>query len=211
MRIINSTYFTRNNNYNLPLAESIPSSYESENNSSDKEAIEILCNDVEQELLLNSVGLVNYDFIQSITDLSAVDEKWKWLIEGHKYDDKWWKGLKDDYSCIVSAVYYLYLNDMQHVSAIGTTQIDPEKAKIVTPAYKIANACNDFFKTYQGERKIDNCVSVSNYRGINFRDYSHQANSLVSLKEFLNDHKELFELDKIPFVEYNHRFNSFGL
>lgn len=211
MRIIDSTYFAKNNEYNIPLAQDMPSSYEGVNNSSDKEAIETLCKDVEQEILLNSIGLANYDFIKSITDLDSADEKWKWLIEGHKYDDKWWKGLKDDYSCIVSAVYYLYLNNMQHLSAIGTTQIDPDKAKIVTPFYKIVSACNNFFKSYQGERSIQNYYSASTYRGVRFRDYHGESNSIVSLKEFLNDHKELFELNKVSFIEYHHRLNSFGL
>lgn len=211
MRIIDSTYFTKNNEYNIPLAQNIPSSYENDNNTSDKEYIDTLCKDVEQEIILNSMGLANYDFIESITNLSVVDEKWKWLIEGYKYDDKWWKGLKDDYSCIVSAVYYLYLNNTQHLSAIGTAQVNPENAKIVTPFYKISNACNNFFNSYQGKRVIQSCFSVSNYRGVRYRDFHRESNSIVSLKEFLNDHKTLFELENIPFIEYEHRLNSFGI
>lgn len=209
MRLIDSTYFTKNNEVNLPLADELPTSYVGSNNTQDSDAIDNLCERVEEEILINALGLEVYEEIANANTITVLPEHLQWLINGKKYDGKWFKGLADDLSCIVYAIYFQYINQTTQVpSALGVIQNNPENATQTIPNYFISNANQMFLKLYQGVR-CDVEVSVGTYRGVTYRDYYNASNYIVSLREFINDHKEYF--DNTKFIEYKNSYNSFGL
>lgn len=207
MQIITKSYFSKENQLNIPLSTTIPTAGVSA--PSNQNYIDSLCEKIERELLLNALGLTLYrEFQIALGDIDIVaNAKWKKLLNGTDYNVKNWIGLNHDFSLIAQKVFEIYLTETNSfLTQSGTVQTNSENAKLVTPAYKIANSSQSFIKQYQGVNSNEPIVYD------NFTDWSGDFEDVeVSLYRYLMDNKEDFP----TWNESNFRFyetkNSFGI
>lgn len=203
--------FNKPNELFIPLASEQPKSFSTVSSPNNQEALTNAITLVEQDILLNVLGLSIYNELQTaLNDLPNADQKWRDLVEGVEYDSKKWEGLSNDYSLLAFAIYYFFLNsNTQFNTAVGVAQINSENAQTVSPSYKLSNAWQKFITKYQnGYRSTPNVV-FSN--GVYFEDWSNSDNSVfVSLYTYLLDKKEDFGWDLNNFKSYEN-INTFNL
>lgn len=208
--IIDITYFQKANGLNIPLSVSAPVANASMQTPNTVEALELLIIKVEKSILLNALGLDLYNLLQ--TALGDIDNplnvRFKDLVEGKEYDGKVWNGLDYEESLIAWRIYELFVSEANTaLTAVGTANINPEKANLISPQYRIANANNAFIKQYQGGYLKEPIVYD------NFIDWFGCNDEIeVSLYRYLMDNLSIFpELDNLSNFKVYESQNSFGI
>jgi basic membrane lipoprotein Med (substrate-binding protein (PBP1-ABC) superfamily) len=165
---------------------------------------------VEKSILLNAFGVAMYNELQlALADLNnPLYASYKKLVEGETYNDKVWVGLNNDYSLIAYRIFEEYMTETG-VALVqnGNVQLNPEKAQLVSPAYKIANANQKFINQYQGGYLIQPRIYE------NFIDWFgvDSDNLNISLYQYLIDKKADFPLWKMENFKVYETKNTFGL
>ena len=211
-QIVTITYFQNANDLNIPLSvvNLVANPTLATPNSND--ALTSLCVKVEKSILLNALGLATYNTLQEALEDDFVNPlfaSYKKLVEGEEYDGKVWEGLDNEYSLIAYKIYQTFLTQTnEHLTGVGNTQGNPEKATLVTPAYKIASASQNFVQKYQSGYLEYPLV----YNDGEFIDwFGNQEGVEVSLYQYLVDKKADFpdlNIDKFRTYEAE---NSFGI
>lgn len=214
MNIIDLTYFQQANVLNIPLSISAPVANSVWNTPDNTAYLENLITRVEKSILLNAFGLAFYNELQlALADIdNPLYASYKELVQGKEYDGKVWKGLEDDYSLIAFKVYETFLTETnERLASAGAVKVNVEAATLVTPAYKIANASQEFYKGYQAGFCF---VPTIYYDGL-FIDWTEQDLDVsVSLWQYMNDNKAdfpLFNIDNFGIYEPLDAKNSFGI
>lgn len=210
--IIDTTYFQKANGLNIPLSQSAPISNVAMQTPNNAQALELLITKVEKSILLNALGLSVYNELQlALADIdNPLYASYKKLVQGDEYDGKVWNGLNYDNSLIAWRIYELFINEANTtLTAVGTANINPEKANLVTPHYRIANANANFIIQYQGGYLKYPII----YEDVNFVDWfgGCEDSVEVSLYQYLVDKvAEFNDLDISKFKIYSTQ-NSFGI
>lgn len=208
MQIVNSSYFAKQNNLNIPLAIQTPSGVNIPNNES---YLDNLCIVVEREIMLNALGLTLYNEFIAITDINLAPQRWQDLVNGVEYDGKVWNGLELDYSLIAYRVYEQYTTETNiRLSATGATKVNAENATNQTPAYLIAQANLNFIAQYQGANSNEPSLYYRN--GIQVMDWFNYSNNIaVSLYQYLTDNAvEWSEWNPSTYLFYETK-NTYGI
>jgi hypothetical protein len=209
MSILDLTYFQKANALNIPLSVSAPIANASMQTPNMEETLTLLIDSVEKSILLNSLGLNLYNLL--ITALEDIDNptnaRFKSLVEGEEYDGKIWEGLLSDENLLACRVYQLFQEQQNTIlSGVGNVQVSPEKANLVTPAYKIASANQNFIYKYQ------NGLLTSPIVIGNFTDWFGCNDDIqVSLYRYLVDKAEVFPEWDLSKFKYYETINSFGI
>lgn len=202
--------FQQANELNIPLASQTLVANPTLNTPNNVAYLTELITTVEKSILLNAFGVAMYNELQlAIADdftnpLYASYEK---LVKGENYNDKVWVGLDNNYSLIAYRIFEEYMTQTS-VALVqnGNVQLNPEKATLVSPSYKIANANQKFIKQYQGGYLIEPIIFEI------FIDWFGQGESIeVSLYNYLVDKKDDFPLWKLENFKVYEQKNSFGL
>jgi hypothetical protein len=207
-QIIDIAYFQKANELNIPLSIQNIVANPALATPNSSEFLTLLCARVEKSILVNALGLTAYSELQvALVDLDEAPIKWKRLVEGYEYDGKIWEGLDNDYSLIAYKIFEECLTEQnQRLTGVGTVEGNPEKATLVSPKYKIANASQKFVSKYQGGYLTEPIV-IGNF--IDWYGCNDDIN--VSLYKYLQDQKEDFtNIDLSKFRTYETQ-NSFGI
>jgi len=201
MQVVNSSYFQNQNSIYIPLAVVDPSS-----TPNNKTELDILCEKLEREILLNALGLSIYNEVKAITDIESAPERLKKLIQGDEYDDKIWLGLDNDDSLIANYIYQEFVTQTDiRLSATGAKKVNPENATNQKPAYLISTAHQNFIKQYQSEYLIEPLIYE------NFLDWYGCNEIEKSLYGYLMDKRVDFPEWKPEFFKIYEPKNSFGI
>ena len=208
--IITIQYFKKANELNIPLSVAVPVSNTSNATPSNEGYLTNLIAREEKSILLNALGLATYNTLQlALADIdNPLYASYKKLVEGDEYDGKVWQGLSNDYSLLAYRIYEVFVSETnRRLSAIGSVQVNPQGAETTTPAYKIANANQNFINKYQGGYLIEPIVYD------NFIDWFGQNNDVeISLYQYLLDKQADFVGFKIDeFRVICESQNSFGI
>jgi len=160
--IVQITDFQQANSLNIPLSNDVPVSNAGMQSPNSKKYLEDLIIEVEKTVLLNAFGLSMYNELQlALADIdNPLYASYKKLVQGDEYDDKVWAGLNDDLSFIAAKINEEFLTETStRLSGVGVVVGQPEKAGLVSPAYKIATANQLFFKGYQNGYLIDPTIT----------------------------------------------------
>jgi hypothetical protein len=210
-QIVTITYFQNPNELNIPLgvAQAVANPTLATPNSAS--ALTSLCVRVEKSILLNALGLVTYNTLQlALADINnPLYASYKKLVQGDSYDGKVWQGLNYEYSLIAYRIFEQYITETnEHLTGVGNTQGKPERATLVSPKYKIANANQQFIEKYQGGF-LD--YPFVYYDGEFIDWYGNQEPVEISLYQYLLDKKADFVgFDIEKFKTYETK-NSFGI
>jgi len=208
--IIDKTYFQKANELNIPLSVQTLVANPTLQTPNDVAYLDSLCLRVEKSILLNALGLAMYNELQlAITDsfTNPLYASYKKLVEGDEYDGKVWQGLDNDYSLIAYRIFEEFMTETNvRLVANGNVQLSPEKASLISPAYKIANANQKFIQSYQSGFLREPIIFE------NFIDWFGSNDEInVSLYNYLIDKKEDFPLwDLSKFAVYTTK-NTFGI
>jgi hypothetical protein len=208
--IIDKTYFQKANELNIPLSVQTLVANPTLQTPNDVAYLDALCLRVEKSILLNALGLAMYNELQlAITDsfTNPLYASYKKLVEGEEYDGKVWQGLENDYSLIAYRIFEEFMTETNvRLVANGNVQLSPEKASLISPAYKIANSNQKFIQLYQGGY-LQEPIIYNHF--IDWFGCNDELN--VSLYNYLIDKKENFPLwDLSKFAVYTNK-NTFGL
>jgi len=210
-QIVTVSYFQNANELNIPLgvAQAVANPTLATPNSSS--ALTSLCVKVEKSILLNALGLTTYNTLQlALADINnPLYASYKKLVQGENYDGKVWVGLNYEYTLIAYRIFEEFITQTnEHLTGVGNTQGKPEKATLVSPKYKIANANQKFIDMYQGGYLNEPFI----YNDGEFIDwFGNQEATEVSLYQYLLDKKDNFtgfDIDKFKTYETK---NSFGI
>ena len=210
-QIVTVSYFQNANDLNIPLgvANAVANPTLATPNSSN--ALTELCVKVEKSILLNALGLTTYNTLQlALADINnPLYASYKKLVQGDSYDGKVWQGLNYEYSLIAYRIFEQYITETnEHLTGVGNTQGKPEKATLVSPKYKIANANQQFIEKYQGGF-LDYPFVYNDGEFIDW--YGNQEPVEISLYQYLLDKKADFvDFDIEKFKTYETK-NSFGI
>jgi hypothetical protein len=210
-QIVTVSYFQNPNELNIPLGVGLAVANPSLATPNSASALTALCVKVEKSILLNALGLATYNTLQlALADINnPLYASYKKLVEGDEYDGKVWNGLDYEYSLIAYRIFEQYITETnEHLTGVGNTQGKPEKATLVSPKYKIANANQQFIDIYQGGY-LDYPIVYNNGEFIDW--FGNQEAVEVSLYQYLLDKKADFEdFDIEKFKTYETK-NSFGI
>jgi hypothetical protein len=201
MQIVNSSFFNNQNYIHIPLAVVDPSS-----TPSNKTELDYLCEKLEKEILLNSLGLSLYNEIKALTDINLASVQLQKLIKGDEYDGKIWLGLDNDDSLIANFIFQQFVTDTDiRLSATGAKKVNAENATVQTPKYLIAGSYQNFIQQYQGEYLIQPIVTG------NFVDWYGCDSIEKSLYGYLMDKQADFPTWKPEYFKVYETKNSFGI
>jgi hypothetical protein len=210
-QIVTITYFQNPNELNIPLgvAQAVANPTLATPNSAS--ALTSLCVRVEKSILLNALGLATYNTLQlALADINnPLYASYKKLVQGDSYDGKVWQGLNYEYSLIAYRIFEQYITETnEHLTGVGNTQGKPERANLVSPKYKIANANQQFIEKYQGGF-LDYPFVYNDGEFIDW--FGNQETVEISLYQYLLDKKADFvDFDIEKFKTYETK-NSFGI
>jgi hypothetical protein len=201
--------FQKANELNIPLAVQALVANPTLQTPNEVVYLNELISRIEKQLLLNALGLEMYKELQlALADLNApANASYKKLVKGDDYDGKLWDGLENDYSLIAYRIFEEYMTETNvRLVVNGNVKLDPEKAKLVCPAYKIANANQKFTEKYQGGFMEKPIIFE------NFIDWFGQGDDInVSLYNYLIDKREDFPTWDISKFRTYETKNTFGL
>lgn len=210
-QIVDISYFQKANGLNIPLAKEFITANPSLETPNQSSALTYLCEKIEKELLLNALGLTTYNELQlALADLNnPLNAKYKKLVEGEEYSGKIWNGLNSDYTFIAWRIYEQFLFETnEQLNGIGTTNVTPQSATLITPAYKIAGANANFLQNYQGGYLKYPII----YNESNFIDWYGNDNIVdVSLYRYLTDKSSDFANVDLSYFKFYESQNSFGI
>lgn len=204
-QIITSSKFNIANELNIPLAADFISDNPSLQTPSAKAFLDNLCIKLEKELLINALGLVQYNALQlAFPDIEEPENaKYKKLVQGDEYDGKIWIGLDSDYSPIAWLVLQQFLiAQSQQLTGVGVVNVQPEAAQLVSPKHRIAIANAEFVKMYQLGYMDEPYVSSDGL----FVDWfgCNNNSAYVSLWQYLVDKQADFSIEYFkPYETYN--------
>jgi hypothetical protein len=210
-QIVTITYFQNPNELNIPLgvAQAVANPTLATPNSAS--ALTSLCVKIEKSILLNALGLATYNTLQlALADINnPLYASYKKLVQGDSYDGKVWQGLNYEYSLIAYRIFEQYITETnEHLTGVGNTQGKPERATLVSPKYKIANANQHFIEKYQGGF-LDYPFVYNDGEFIDW--FGNQETVEISLYQYLLDKKDDFaNFDIEKFKTYETK-NSFGI
>jgi len=210
-QIVTITYFQNPNELNIPLgvAQAVANPTLATPNSAS--ALTSLCVKIEKSILLNALGLATYNTLQlALADINnPLYASYKKLVQGDSYDGKVWQGLNYEYSLIAYRIFEQYITETnEHLTGVGNTQGKPERATLVSPKYKIANANQQFIEKYQGGF-LDYPFVYNDGEFIDW--FGNQETVEISLYQYLLDKKADFaDFDIEKFKTYETK-NSFGI
>jgi hypothetical protein len=210
-QIVTITYFQNPNELNIPLgvAQAVANPTLATPNSAS--ALTSLCVKIEKSILLNALGLATYNTLQlALADINnPLYASYKKLVQGDSYDGKVWQGLNYEYSLIAYRIFEQYITETnEHLTGVGNTQGKPERANLVSPKYKIANANQQFIEKYQGGF-LDYPFVYNDGEFIDW--FGNQETVEISLYQYLLDKKADFvDFDIEKFKTYETK-NSFGI
>lgn len=210
MQIVDTSFFI--NELYIPLAVATVSGSVSTTTPNNNGVLNSLIIEVEKDILLNALGLTNYNLLQTaLVDLPNADQKWKDLVNGKDYGDYQWEGLNSPKGCLVYAVYYTFIHqNAEQLTAIGVTKVNSENAVNVSPFAKLANSWQKFTNKYQGGCLLNPLTSMSvDYSFVDW--YGTQENVQRSLYQYLNDNAVTYGFDASKFQTFDDNVNSFGL
>lgn len=200
------------NDLYIPLAQGTINSTPNTATPNSRAGVLELINEVEKDVLLNSLGLDLYnELLAALVDLPSADQKWKDLVNGVEYDGKIWEGLDNTKSLLLYAVYTLFImNNSDHLTALGVAKSKVENANITTNVTKVSYAWQKFLSKYQ-----DGCLAeplVYSDSGYTFTDYYGTNDNIKrSLYQYLNDNLDTWTTwDSAKFRLYE-QINSFGI
>jgi hypothetical protein len=208
--IITISKFQQPNELNIPLASQTIVANPTLNNPNNVAYLTELITRVEKSVLLNAFGVAMYNELQlALADINnPLYASYKKLVQGDSYNDKNWVGLTYNYSLIAYRIFEEYMTET-NVSLVqnGNVEPNPEKARLVSPSYKIANANQKFIEQYQGGYLREPIIYE------NFVDWFNEdsENPNVSLYRYMIDKKDdfpLWNLEKFRVYEIK---NTFGL
>lgn len=215
-QIVTKSYFTKNNGLYIPMSVEHPTSTPAQASPNNATAIDLLCVKVEKELLQNALGLATYTTLQlALADIdNPLYASYKKLVEGDTYDGKMWTGLKYDYSLIAYRIYELFRTAAEsQTTSTGEAKVNTQNSNQYTPAYKIADANQQFLVQYQGG--YCEFPTVSFIDGVEFIDfYAMNEGVNVSFYQYMTDKKADFtdfDIEKFKLFSENAVKNSFGL
>lgn len=215
-QIVTRSYFNNNNGLYIPMAVEHPTSYPSQSSPNNASAIDLMCEKVERDILLNALGLATYNELQlALADINnPLYASYKKLVEGDSYDGKVWNGLNDEYSLIAYRVYELFRTSTEsQTTSTGEAKVNTQNANHYSPSYKIADANQLFIKKYQGN--YSQFPDISFVHGVEFIDYFGEHEEIeVSFYNYMNDKKSdfsNFNIEKFKIYTENALKNSFGL
>ena len=207
-QIIDVTYFQKANELNIPLSVEMVVANPSLQTPNTQQELTLLCQKVEKSILLNALGLTTYNELQlALADINnPLYASYKKLVQGEEYDNKIWIGLDNDYSLIAWRILEQYLfKSNEQLTALGTVNVQPEKAQLKSPKYKIASANANFINGYQkGYLEFP----IISFDGVFVDWFGFDNDTYVSLYQYLNDKNEDFSIEY--FKSYDTQ-NSFGL
>lgn len=169
-----------------------------------KSEVELFIEKYEKLLLVNSLGVIQYNAL--IADVSA-SGKWYDLKNGKEYDGKIWVGLK---SITIPFIFYHYLkNDKTFYSTTGIQRPDSENSTSVNPTLSLVESWNYFVEAYQG---LNHCnwyflQPIFYFEGWDYWNNQNKS-SYVSLKEYLSYFKDDYDSS---FFKHYEMINRFGL
>jgi len=210
-QIVTITYFQNPNELNIPLgvAQAVANPTLATPNSAS--ALTSLCVKIEKSILLNALGLATYNTLQlALADINnPLYASYKKLVQGDSYDGKVWQGLNYEYSLIAYRIFEQYITETnEHLTGVGNTQGKPERATLVSPKYKIANANQQFIEKYQGGF-LDYPFVYNDGEFIDW--FGNQETVEISFYQYLLDKKDDFvDFDIEKFKTYETK-NSFGI
>jgi hypothetical protein len=209
-QIINQTYFNKENELYLPLAVANPVPSTGQTTSNNVSIINNLCAKVEIDLLLNALGNVLYQELQTaLADIDNANAKWKNLVNGENYDDKTWKGLKNDYSFLAYKIHAIFLTEnADQLTALGVSKAKSKNNVNTSSNYRIVRSNNLFLKGYQNGYVTEPIVFEN---GI---DWFSQNEIDVSFWTYLIDKKADFPTwneNNFYIFGCDEQVNSFGL
>jgi hypothetical protein len=210
-QIVTITYFQNPNELNIALgvAQAVANPTLATPNSAS--ALTSLCVKIEKSILLNALGLATYNTLQlALADINnPLYASYKKLVQGDSYDGKVWQGLNYEYSLIAYRIFEQYITETnEHLTGVGNTQGKPERATLVSPKYKIANANQQFIEKYQGGF-LDYPFVYNDGEFIDW--FGNQETVEISLYQYLLDKKDDFaNFDIEKFKTYETK-NSFGI
>lgn len=215
-QIIDVTYFQKANELNIPLSVEMVVANPSLQTPNTQQELTLLCQKVEKSILLNALGLTTYNELQlALADIdNPLYASYKKLVQGDEYDGKIWNGLDYDYSLIAYRVYELFRTATEsQTTSTGETKVNTQNASNYSPAYKIADANQQFLLQYQGGYCHYPMVSIID--GVEFVDWVGSAEGVnVSFYQYMNDKKADFvdfDIEKFRIYGENEFKNSFGL
>jgi hypothetical protein len=207
--IITISKFQQANELNIPLASQTIVANPTLNTPNNVAYLTELITTTEKSILLNAFGVAMYNELQlALADLNnPLYASYKKLVQGETYNDKVWVGLDNNYSLIAYRIFEEYMTQTSvDLVQNGNVQLNPEKATLISPSYKIANANQKFIKQYQSGYLKEPIIYD------NFIDWFGQGDELyVSLYAYLVDKKEDFPLWKLDNFRVYEEKNSFGL
>ena len=208
-QIIDVSYFQKANELNIPLSVAMVVANPAIQTPNEQAALTLLCQKVEKSILISALGLATYNTLQlALADIdNPLYASYKKLVQGESYDGKVWSGLDNDYSLIAYGILERFLFETnERLTGIGNTQGKPEKATLISPKYKIANANNNFIRQYQGGYLNEPIID-----GIFIDWFGNQEGTEVSLYQYLVDKATDFvDFDMQKFKVYDTQ-NSFGI
>jgi hypothetical protein len=210
-QIVTVSYFQNPNELNIPLgvAQAVANPTLATPNSAS--ALTSLCVKIEKSILLNALGLATYNTLQlALADINnPLYASYKKLVQGDSYDGKVWQGLNYEYSLIAYRIFEQYITETnEHLTGVGNTQGKPERATLVSPKYKIANANQQFIEKYQGGF-LDYPFVYNDGEFIDW--FGNQETVEISLYQYLLNKKADFaDFDIEKFKTYETK-NSFGI
>jgi hypothetical protein len=215
-QIVTKSYFNKSNGLYIPMSVEHPTSPSVQASPNFASALDLLCIKVEKEILLNALGLSTYTTLQlALADIdNPLYASYKKLVQGDSYDDKVWSGLTYDYSLIAYRVYELFRTSTEsQTTSTGEAKVNTQNSNHYSPAYKIAEANQQFLKQYQGGYCHFPIVSMID--GVEFIDWYGENNDVnISLYHYMNDKKADFtdfDIEKFKIYGENEFKNSFGL
>ena len=215
-QIVSKSYFNKNNGLYIPMSVEHPTSSTAQASPNFASALDLLCVKVEKDILLIALGLATYTTLRlALADLNnPLYASYKKLVEGDEYDGKVWSGLKYDYSLIAYRVYELFRTATEsQTTSTGEAKVNTQNSNHYSPAYKIAEANQQFLKQYQGG--YCQFPIVSYIDGVEFVDWFGENEEInVSFYRYMNDKKAdfpNFKVEKFKIYSHNEFKNSFGL
>lgn len=200
------------NDLYIPLAKGTISGTPNTETPNSRAGVLELINEVEKEVLLNSLGLDLYnELTAALVDLPSADQKWRDLVNGVEYDGKIWEGLDNAKSLFLYAVYTLFImENSDFLTALGVAKSNVENANLTTNATKVSYAWQKFLTKYQ-----NGCLAeplIYSDSGVNFVDYYGTNDNIQrSLYQYLNDNLTIWDTwDNSKFRLYE-QMNSFGI
>ena len=212
MSIIDLTYFQKANGLNIPLSISAPTANTSVQSPNSQAELTLLIDSVEKSILQNSLGLQLYNlFISALADIdNPVNARFKKLLQGEEYNNKVWEGLESEDGLLAWKVYEQFqIETNSRLTSAGNVMNDPEKSKLVTPAYKIANASQLFVKKYQEGYLIEPIVNgifidwIGCETDVNYSLYSYLMAKKTDFPEW--------DISYFRYFRYYEELNSFGI